>query len=264
MTTNPVAAIVDTTRYPIHSPNTCAYEQLIEQCKANLRHNGLCLLHGFISDEMLQQIQSEARELSGRAHHTEHWRATPNGDGEANDSYLATRTRAAAGCIGYDRLAQDSPLRILYQSDEFTGFLNAVFDGNPLYPTADPLVSCMLSVMQTGDELGWHYDPNDMVVSLSIQAADGGGEFEFAPHIRAPATNAQRNEQAILDGRYRDTISKTLSAGTLSFFNGHQSLHRVAPVGAGQPRIIALFNYSETPGFRFSTDIQMKFFGRNT
>lgn len=263
MTAQAINAIVDTARYPIHRCDTAEYAGLIEHCKANLQHNGLCLLPGFIRTAVQRQIQNEARELSPGAHHTEHWRATPNGVDDADDSRLCSSTRAALGSIGCDRLAPDSPLRTLYHSDEFTAFLNAVFDGEPLYPTADPLVSCMLTVLQCGDELGWHYDPNDMVVSLSIQAADSGGEFEFAPRIRAPAADAQRNEKAVLNGRYRNTISKALGAGTLSFFNGHRSLHRVAPVGDGKPRIIALFNYSQTPGYQFSSDIQQKFFGRS-
>lgn len=263
MDTQPVGTIVDTDRYPIDEKGSAAFSQLIEHCRAKLQHKGLCLLPGFIRDEAQQQLQKEAGKLSRDAHHTEHWRATPNGADDTDDSHLETSTRAAMGSVGYDRLAPTSPLRTLYQSDEFTAFLNAVFDGDPLYPTADPLVSCMLTVLQQGDELGWHYDPNDMVVSLSIQAADSGGEFEFAPRIRTPAANAQHNEKAVLQGQYRETISKTLTAGTLSFFNGHRSLHRVAPVGNGQPRIIALFNYSNTPGYQFSRDIQRKFFGRS-
>ena len=260
---NSIDHIVDTDRYPVSAPQSPAYDALITHCKEKLARNGLCLLAGFIRDDALQQMQSEANALAPHAHHTEHWRATPNGAPDDPHSKLATSTRAAMGSIGYDRLQKDSPLRSLYQSTHLTQFLNTLFDGEPLYPTDDPLVSCMLTVLNTGDELGWHYDPNDLVVSLALQQADNGGEFEFAPRIRAPADDAANNETAVLAGHYPATISESLSAGTLSFFNGHRSLHRVAPVGTGTPRVIALFNYSEQPHYRFSSTIQQQFFGRS-
>jgi hypothetical protein len=262
MTPTLVSEIVDTSRYPIEQPGTAAYDEIVAHCKSKLQHNGLCLLPDFIRTEAQTEIQNEAHSLSPQAHRTEHWRATPNGVDDSDESRLPVSTRAAIGSIAYDRLSPASALRALYQSQAFTDFLNNVFDGETLYPTADPLIGCMLTVLKAGDELGWHYDPNDMVVSLSIQVAQNGGEFEFAPRIRKPADHARVNEQAVLEGHYSGTISETLGAGTLSFFNGHRSLHRVAPVGDGNARIIALFNYSNTPAYTFSDDIRMKFFGR--
>ena len=35
-----------------------------------------------------------------------------------------------------------------------------------------------LAVMIEGDELGWHFDQTDFVVSLAIQSSDDGGDFE--------------------------------------------------------------------------------------
>ena len=64
-------------------------------------------------------------------------------------------------------------------------FVAAVLDRSPFYRCADPVVSCMLTVCRPADELGWHYDPNDGVVSLMLQEADAGVAFEFAPGIRA-------------------------------------------------------------------------------
>ena len=38
--------------------------------------------------------------------------------------------------------------------------------------------------MGEGDELQWHFDQTDFVVSLALQDADEGGDFEVAPFIR--------------------------------------------------------------------------------
>ena len=249
-------------RYPVQDLSEPTAKSLVANCVKQLSENGLCLLPGFITDTALQEIQRDARGLIKHAHYTEHWRATPNGDAETPASRLHTTTRASMRSIAYDYLDAGSRLRALYSWDRFTAFINAIFDGPELYITADPLVGCMLTSMTAGDELGWHYDPNDIVVSLSVQEPLAGGEFEFAPRIRHPQPNAQANEKAVLAVSYPGVIRKALKPGTLSLFNGHHSLHRVSPVAGARERIVALFNYSEVPYYRFSDEIHKQFFGR--
>ncbi len=240
--------IVDLRRYPIGQPGSEAAAAAIAACRAQMVACGLCLLPGFVRHEALRTMLAQARALLPQAHHTEHWRATS----------IARETRASIGAVAYDRIGGDSPLRALYDWPGFTAFIAGVLDVEALYPSADPLVGCMLTVFGPGDELGWHYDPNDGVVSLVLQAPRAGGEFEFAPGVRGDS----RAEASVLDGRYPGTVSRGLRPGTLSLFNGHRSLHRVAPVRGARERIVALFNYAAEPGYRFSADIHRKFFGR--
>ena len=61
----------------------------------------------------------------------------------------------------------------------------AILDRGPLYRYADPFGALNLAVMGEGDELQWHFDQTDFVVSLAIQSADRGGDFEVAPRIRS-------------------------------------------------------------------------------
>ena len=257
-----ITDIVDFNKYPIRDLASPEAQSLLASCQRQLAVSGLCLLPGFVQPSALELIRNTARSLIPAAHYTEHWRATPNGDQQTPNSKLSEATRASMSCIGFDQLETTSPLRQLYLWPGLTAFINALFEGPELYITADPLVSCMLTVLDAGDELGWHYDPNDLVVSLSIQQPSAGGEFEFAPAIRAPASNASANEKAVLAGTYKEVISLSLEPGTLSLFNGHRSLHRVAPVKEKQHRMIALFNYSEVPYYSFDSTIQQKFFGR--
>ncbi len=254
--------IIDMERYPVDDLSSDKGRTVVSACRGQMAATGLCLLPGFVRDEAVMEMQKSAASLMPKAHYTEHWRATPNGDETCPDSLLTQETRASMRSIAFDYLADDAPLRRLYLWDGFTAFINAVFDGPRLYITDDPLVSCMMTVLEEGDELGWHYDPNDIVISLSVQAPVDGGEFEFAPRVRFPAANAFDNEKAILAGVFPGVISKRLPAGTLSLFNGHKSLHRVAPVVGERQRVIALFNYSEVPNYMFSAGIQSRFFGR--
>ena len=43
--------------------------------------------------------------------------------------------------------------------------------------------------MGQGDELQWHFDQTDFVVSLAIRDAEVGGDFEVVPASAAPTTS---------------------------------------------------------------------------
>lgn len=254
--------IVDLERYPVAELGRPEARALIAACRGQMAETGLCLLPGFVRGEALAEIVEGAKRLLPDAHQTEHWRASEHGPGGAGSGTIPRATRASLGAIAYNRIAMRSPLRALYEWDGLTDFVAAVLERSPLYRCADPVVSCMLTVCREGDELGWHYDPNDGVVSLMLQEAGGGGAFEFAPGVRFAAPDAGAAELAVLDGRYPGVVRPDLRAGTLSLFNGQASLHRVAPVTGRRERIVALFNYMAEPGYVFSEEIQRKFFGR--
>ena len=55
--------------------------------------------------------------------------------------------------------------------------------------------------MGEGDELGWHFDMTDFVVSIALQASTAGGDFEAATNLRAPDDQRYDEVRAVLDGR---------------------------------------------------------------
>ena len=57
-----------------------------------------------------------------------------------------------------------------------------------------------LAVMTDGDQLQWHFDRTDFVVSLAIQDADVGGDFEVAPQIRTAADERYDDVARVLAG----------------------------------------------------------------
>lgn len=257
-----LAALIDFERYPIGDLAAPAGRAVVENCRRQLRESGLCLLPGFVRAEAVATMVEAARSLLPEAHHTEHWRATPHGDGGPEAGTLPRPTRAAMSSIAYDRIGPGSGLRTLYEWRGFTAFIRAALDNAGLHPCADPLVSCVVAVCREGDELGWHYDPNDGVVSLLLQEAGQGGGFEFVPGIRDTGARATARELAVLEGRDTGVLRPELEPGTLSLFNGHRALHRVAPVGPGRERMIALFSYAGQPGYVFAPGIRERFFGR--
>lgn len=261
MSGNGISAIVDFDRYPIADLARPEARAVIADCQQQLAASGLCLLPGFLRAEALAVVVEEARALTPEAHRTEHWRASERGDGSAAAGTLPHETRASMASIAYDRLAPTSPLGRLYEWDGLAAFLTAVFEGTELYRCADPLVSCMVTLCREGDELGWHYDPNDGVVSLLLQSPESGGSFEFVPGLRS-APDAEARELALLEGGEDGLLRPPIAPGTLSLFNGRNALHRVAPVHGATPRIMALFSYAAESGYVFDEDIHRKFFGR--
>ena len=85
------------------------------------------------------------------------------------------------GAVAYDLFPAESPMRRLYEWPELTRFVAAILGLDEIYPYADPLGALNLAVMTDGDQLQWHFDQTDFVVSLAVQDADAGGDFEVAP-----------------------------------------------------------------------------------
>ena len=89
------------------------------------------------------------------------------------------------GAVAYDLFPADSPIRRLYEWPELTRVRRRdPRNSTRSIPYADPLGALNLAVMSDGDQLQWHFDQTDFVVSLALQDADEGGDFEVAPQIR--------------------------------------------------------------------------------
>ena len=249
--------------YPIHIPENPETQRLIQDCRSELSENGMCVLPDFVSAITLDRMRQEARSLSPDAHHNEHWRTSPRGGGDSAVGESTKATRASIWAIAFDQMSPDSPSRQLYESDDLLNFVSTITDEPELYRCVDPLVSCHFSVFRDGDELGWHYDPKtNLGVTLQLQDADDGGDFEFAHGVRGEEFDNAEIELTIIEDRYDNVLCPDLRPGTLTIINGHSSFHRVTPVVGNRERIVTLLNYSTTPDYCFSDNIRQRFFGR--
>ena len=104
-----------------------------------------------------------------------------------------------------------------------------------------------------GDQDGWHYDPNDGVVTLQLQTPDEGGEFEYAPYIRSDDDENYQGVARLFDSPDTEATQLRPAAGTFMLFNGSRSMHRVRRVGpTRRPRVVAIFSYDGQPDMLFS------------
>src|SRR5262249_46022668 len=142
-------------------------------------------------------------------------------DGWPEGHPRVTWTRSSVHTIGYDQFPSTSLIRELFEWNEFLDYLSGVLDRSPLYRYADPIGALNVGVMTDGDELGWHYDQTDFVVSLAIQSSEVGGDFENVALLRGAQDENYDAVAPILDGRGRErVVVEPMTPGTLMLFEG--------------------------------------------
>ncbi len=255
--------LIDLARYPVDSP-AGAGAALVADARAQLEATGACELPGFLTGAGLAACLADARSLEHDGYRSE-------GVGAAYlerpvdgwpDGHPRTRwCRYASEVVAYDQFAPASPIRRLYEWDPFVAFLAAVLD-RPVFRYADPLGALNLAVMRAGDELQWHYDQTDFVVSLALQASDEGGTFDVVPRLRADGDERYEEVSAAIDGTHPAVATLPMRPGTLLLFAGRWSLHRVAPIVGPTARLVVLMGYDTEPGTRSSEVLQLARYGR--
>ena len=250
--------LVDLDRYPLGSPDVVA------RASAQLRDHGACELPGFLTPEGLAACLADARAIEHAAFRSE-GRGTAYLEAPdpkvAPDHPRAHRCRYASGVVAYDQFSAGSPIRTLYEWDPFLHFLSAVM-GRQVFRYADPLGALNLAVMVEGDELQWHYDQTDFVVSLALQAPEAGGTFDVVPKLRADGDERYDQVAAAIDGTHEGVATLPMRPGTLLLFAGRWSLHRVSPVGGATSRLVVLMGYDTKPGTCSTEALQLARYGR--
>ena len=248
--------LIDLNRYPIDVPDSPAGRDLFALCHRNLREKALCLLPGFIKPAVLDMMIDEVTPLLLDAFcYDDQLSIGYDGlkDGLRDDSFPAGHPRRLKFPDRYQRLANhqipnDALLRKLYLCEPLTEFVRRVFDAKTLYRMQCPHFALTVKIEAEGGTDSWHYDVNDGVVSLLLQQAASGGEFEYAPYIRTETDECYEDVSRMLADPDRLAERPALEPGTFVLFNGKLSLHRVREVGVTRhPRIVALLSYDQRP-----------------
>ncbi len=259
-TVSELHALVDTERYPLDDP------ALLERCHRQFVEQGVCILPGFLRAEVIDGLVAECDRLAPLAHRSL-VRGTPY-LGLPDESFEEGHPRRrlvdnSLEAVAYDRFPNDSRIRALYESPSMLDFIEAVLRRGPLYHYGDPFGALNLAVMRDGDELGWHFDQTDFVVSIAIQSSTFGGEFENAAQLRDADDEHDEAVLAVLDGLAPQRVRvEPMTPGTLMLFNGRWSMHRVTPIAGDVPRYVALLAYDTKPGTDSSELLKLVRYGR--
>ena len=247
-----VNQLIDLDRYPIDQLESGAGRDLIEICHNNLATQAIALLPGFIRPSAISGMAEEAQDLIDQAYRYDQPRVAfyehPNHHHRAHDgddwSTLRSKRHPNRYCqiLNY-QIPNNSNLRAIYLWPKLTEFVRRVLDVNRLYPSVCPHLALTMKVAFEGDLDGWHYDPNDGVITLMLQPSESGGEFEYAPYIRNEQEENYTDVKRLFDSPDTEAKRIKLDAGTFTLFNGRFSMHRVRPIGpTKQPRIVAIFS----------------------
>jgi hypothetical protein len=238
----------------------------LERHRGELRERGVSVIPGFVRDDAVARMVVECDELAAQAHHQDvqgtPYLELPDDGWEAGHPRVAW-SRSSVHTLGYDQLPTTSLVRQLFESDALLALLEQVLGRGPLHRYADPIGALNIAVMAEGDELGWHYDQTDFVVSIALQSSEAGGDFENVAHLRDEGDERYDEVRRVLAGEDRErVVVEPMTPGTLMLFEGRRSLHRVTPVVGERPRYVALLGYDTKPGTRSSELLRQIRYGR--
>jgi len=256
---------VDLERYPIDDLDGPVGRALVARCRSELAAVGACDLPGFLERPAVEQIVAEIPHWGATPHRTETTHNIEFSGGEAelaDDDPLRLQVRSAKSLIAYDQIPDSSPLRAVYESDELTAFVGAALGVEPLFRQSDEIGALNVMLYDSGDELGWHFDNADFVVTLMLQEPSAGGAFEYVPMLRTADDENPRGVAALLAGDRAGVRTMSPEPGTLALFRGHLSPHRVTPIEGTTQRINAVLAYSHMPDARLTASARRIFFGR--
>ena len=242
--------LIDLDRYPLHDLGSATGQRVIEDARAQIAAMGAAELSGFVTPDGVAKLVADADALAERAH--------PSGgvgtaylelpsDEWPKDHPRQTWMPYGVRAVGYDVIPYASPLRQIYESPAVTAFIEAVFNRGTIYHYADPCGALNLAVMGEGDELQWHFDQTDFVVSLAIQDAADGGDFDVVPLIRTADNENYDDVARVLNGSHPDVLTLEMTPGTLLIFEGRHSIHRVSPITGDTLRHVGLLAYDTKP-----------------
>lgn len=245
------ARFVDLERYPILDLAAPAARALVDRCRAQLAATGACELPGFVRPDATERMAKESETLIGQGHFAETQATVYLGVPEQGlpEGHPRGRTagRSAVEAIAYDLVPKAHALRQLYEWDGLMAFIGAALGREPLYRYADPLGALNVASMKAGDELAWHFDQTDFVVSIALRDAESGGDFEYTPLIRSAQDERYDDVQRVLEGDRSLVHTIPMTPGTLLVFEGRHSMHRVTPIEGGIERLVALLAYDTQP-----------------
>jgi hypothetical protein len=254
-----IDTIVDFDRYPLG-------RELVEQCRKTLHRDGAVKLDGFVRPDAVARMVEDARGLAPLGYPND---ATHNAyfDDEIDEALPGDHprrvlVRSAQKAVAMDLLPADFAPRAIYESDEITRFVAAVLEKDALYRSDDPLDGCNMTVYEEGDELGWHFDQSEFSVTLMIQRSESGGDFQYVPLVREPGDERYDDVRDVLLDRSDRVKLLESEPGTLAFFRGRHSLHRVPPIGGATPRMNSVLTYVSEPGHKLSAMAQQMYYGR--
>lgn len=256
--------LIDMRRYPIDRPEDPALKDVIAQARAGLAQEGCARIPGFIREEAREMLARETTSLAPQALYSSE-EYTPYGTGpdeSVPEGHPRRRAhRSTSGSVTRDLIPEETAIQRIYNNPHLKAFVAACLGADEIHQFADPMRGLIINTMAEGNELGWHFDANEFVVSLMTRRAETGGLFEYCPNLRAPGNENFEAVRDVLDGSGDQVKSLDLQVGDLQLFLGRYSMHRVGRIGKGN-RDTVILGYARRPGFIGGVASTKRVYGR--
>ena len=260
--------VVDTGRYPLHDPAGSRWEEVTARVRRDLRERGCSVLPELVRPELHETLRREGEAVAAEAHHevsTVNVYNTAPDDALARDHPARVTMQRGNAFVPRTSIPPDSLVARLYTSPALQRLVAGCVGLPQVHELADPLSGLVLNVLRPGRSHPWHFDTNDLAVTMLTREPEGGGVFEFHPGIRSPQAENLDDVAAVLRGTSLHAPQRLqLRVGDLQLFAGRYSLHRVTAVEGAGERHTAIFAYSARPGVVGSLERTRQLFGQVT
>jgi len=259
--------IVNVDDCPIDDESDNKRQSLIARCRSELENKLYCVIPDFVKPAALELMKEEAIGLNPQAFHNNalrncylHRQRDPSLSAEHPRNI---QDRSSVRMLAYDQISETSPLKTFYRSDSVRNMVAEIVAEGELFENQDPYQPANYVCYREGDESSWHFDAdNSFTMTLMIQPAEGGGDFEMSPNTRSGEDQNYGHVRRVLHGERDDTIlSVGREPGALCIFRGCNSLHRVSPVRGDTLRIMGVFVYEFSPGVAGDPEVNATIYG---
>jgi hypothetical protein len=263
-------------------------QRFVADCRKEYLAKGWCHIPNFLPADVVEEMRSEAVKnmestkdhfLSTEVHTVYQEEKDPKfkPDHPRNIEMISSKR-----IVDFARLSSSSPLKALYYRPELVQFVQQVVGVSQLYHSICPFNAAMYNGYYDSHGLGWHFDRSEFGVNLVLQDPHEGGVFDYHRLTRSEEDLWSYDTVSRILEAHPESISGTantrktadagsfvgvesvtdLTAGSLVFFSGRLSMHRVSPVHGKRARINAILTYEKKPDQLANAYSLRKFFGR--
>lgn len=244
--------VINYTRYPIDDVKNTGRQAVIDQVRTELADDGCAVIRNFFSDAGLQALLTEAHERKAETYYSPSKLCNAylnDGNPEfPEDHPLNVFIPRTNGFITADLFGDETHSHQLYYWEPLKQFLTECLGKDELYIYEDPVSNMIVNVGKPGQQFNWHFDTNEFTITMLLQPAESGGEFEYVPDLRSTQDECYEEVGKVLNGDRGRVKRLELNAGDLQFFLGRFSLHQVTENTGNGDRLLLIMSFSEQPG----------------
>jgi hypothetical protein len=260
------AFVVNLDRYPLQDRADPRRTAIAQKLRDELDAQQYCVVPEFITEAALATILADVEAIKPTAFRNRSKRncylyreMDPALPAEHPKNILF---EASYSMLGHHLLPETSLLKGLYSWPGMIAFIADIVGAETLYENVDKYQPVNVNCFHEGDRSAWHFDSwNAFTLTLMLQAAESGGEFEIVPNTRTDDDPKFDDLRKILRGDRSRVVTVPREPRAMVIFRGCNSVHHVTPVIGPRPRLMSVFVYEEEPGIEGDAKVSETIYG---